>query len=147
MPCPSDGAAGIPALEQVLLLYTGVRFLWAMPALRDPSTNCSCIALHPETYCVKGPEDFSSFEPSALPPLLTAFKPFSASLLSPRCLQAVPSALLRFAEELLLGRAVSLQCCPLAVSSLPPRSPAQPGSRGPAQGILMTPPVGLVPSP
>ena len=53
---------------------------------------------------------------------------------SPRCLQAVPSALLRFAEELLLGRAVSRQRCPLAMSSLHPRSPAQLSSTGPAQG-------------
>jgi len=47
----------------------------------------------------------------------------------------VPSALLGFAEELLLGRAVSLQHCPLAMISLHPRSPAQLSSRGPAQGI------------
>ena len=58
MPCPL-------MVQQVLLLYIEMRFLWAMPALRDPSTNCSCIALHPETYCVKGCEDFSSFVCSA----------------------------------------------------------------------------------
>ena len=56
------------------------------------------------------------------------------------------SNLLRFAEELLLGRAVSLQRCLLAMSSLRPRSLAQLSSRGPAQGILMTPLVGLVSS-
>lgn len=69
----------------------------------------------------------------------------SASLLSPWCLQAVPSALLRFAEELLLGRAVSLQCCLLAMSSLHPSSPAQLSSRGPAQGSTFSAPSGVPP--
>ena len=53
------------------------------------------------------------------------------------------SALLRFAGELLLGRAVSLQHCLLARSSLHPRSPAQLRSRGPAQGITFSAPSGL----
>ena len=64
-------------------------------------------------------------------------------LVCSQCLQAVPSALLRFAEELLLGRAVSLQRCPLAMSSLHPRSPAQLSSRGPAQGSTSSAPSGL----
>jgi len=50
----------------------------------------------------------------------------------------VPSALLCFAEELLVGRAVSLQLCPLAMSFLCPRSPAQLSSRGPAQDSIFS---------
>ena len=58
---------GSPALEHVLPFYTRERShrLWAVPALGDPSTNCSCIALHAETYHVKGCEVFCSFELSA----------------------------------------------------------------------------------
>ena len=43
------------------------------------------------------------------PATAVCLSPLCAQILCPRCLQAVPSALLRFAEELLLGRAVSLQ--------------------------------------
>jgi len=45
----------------------------------------------------------------------------------------VPSALLCFAEELLLGRAAERPFCPLAMQSLHFRGPAQLRSRGPAQ--------------
>jgi len=55
----------------------------------------------------------------------------------------VSSALLGFAEELLLGRAVSLQHCPLVMNCLHPRSPAQLSSRGPAQYISLSAPFGL----
>ena len=78
--------------------------------------NKSCAALQPETYPVQGWEDFSRSELSASP-LHTAFNISLPSLSRPCPLQAVPPALLRCAEELLVGRAVSLQRCPLARGS------------------------------
>jgi len=82
---------------------------------------------------------------SQLPPTADCLSPLSALLLSPWCLQAVPSALLCFAEELLTGRVVSLQRCPVVMSSLCPRRPAQLSSRGPAQGITFLAASGLAP--
>ena len=110
----------------------------------DPSSSRRFIALQPETVAKAvriSPSELSVFSHHRLP--------LSSAGLThlPWCLQAVPSALLRLAEELLLGRAVSLQRCPLAMSSRRPRSPAQLHSRGPARGVLMTPLVGLVPTP
>ena len=57
----------------------------------------------------------------------------------------MPLALLHFTEAWLLGTAVSLQRCPLARSSLRPRSLAQLSSRGPAQGSPFSAPTGLPP--
>ena len=81
------------------------------------------------------------------PPTPNCLQALSPSLLSASLLRSEPPALLRCAEELLLGRAVSLHQGPLARSSLCPRSPAQLSSRGPAQGIGITPLVALVMSP
>lgn len=83
-PVPPMVQQGIPDLEPVLFLCTGERShrLWAITSLREPSRNCSCIALLPETYRVKGCEDVSSSELSSALPLQTAFK-LSLSHLSP----------------------------------------------------------------
>ena len=92
----------------------------------DGTRNNSCVALQPETYPVQGWEDFSHSELSAAP-LHTAFNISLPSPSRPCPLQAVPPALLHCAEELLVGRAVSLQRCPLARSSRWAQEP------GPAQ--------------
>ena len=97
-----------------------------------------------ETYHVEGCEDFAVSEllASSHPRLFNLSLPHSSPL---GTLQAVPSALLRFAEEPLLGRAVSLHHCPLTMSSLRPRSPAQLSSTGPAQGSTFSALSGLPP--
>jgi len=89
------------------------------------------------------------FLPQLAPSILPLLTAFSLSL----CLVPLPSTsagrtltLLRFAEELLLGRAVSLQCCLVSMSSLHPRSAAQLGSRAPAQANTFSAPSGLPPS-
>ena len=73
------------------------------------------------------------------PPTAKCLQALSPSLLSPCQLRSEPPALLRCAEELLLGRAVSLHHGPLARSSLCPRSPAQLSTRRPDQGIAIPP--------
>ena len=74
-------------------------------------------------------------------PLPTASNP--SLLSSPLPMGVEPPALLRCAEELLLGRAVSLHQGPLARSSPCPRSPAQISSRGigisPLGALAMSP--------
>ena len=71
----------------------------------------------------------------------------SPSLLSPCHLRSEPPALLRCAQELLLGTAVSLHQGALATSSLCPTSPAQLSTRRPAQGIAIPPRGALLRSP
>ena len=82
LPCPSDSAAGKPCSKaRPLCLHwrncerppDGSHRLWDMPALGDLFRNHSCIALQPETYPVKGSEDFSPGEVSSLLPPQTAF--------------------------------------------------------------------------
>ena len=65
--------------------------------------------------------------------------------LSTVSLQAVPPGLLRCAEELLLGRAVSLQRCPLARSSpwAQEPGPAQQQRPSPRPPLLCPPPGSL----
>ena len=104
-----------------------------------PSRNLPCTVLQPESYRMQSCEGFSCTELLSACTLRAAWNPFL-----PGCLRSEPPALLRCAEELLLGRAVSLHQGPLATSSLCPRSPAQLSSRGPAQGIGITPLVALV---
>ena len=154
MPCPSEGAAGKLCSKACAfsLHCTNCEsppdrcyWLWDVPALGDHSKNHSCIALQQDTYPVKGCEVFSPGQLSSVLTPQTAFNLPLTSLLSPWCLQAVPSTLLCFAEELLLGRAVSLQHCLLAMSSFQPRSPAQLSSRGSAQCVTFSAPSGLRP--
>ena len=99
----------------------------------------SCIALQPETYRAQGWEVFSSSE-------LCASCHFCLPL-STLSLQAVPPALLRCAEELLLGTAVSLHQGPLSTNSLCPMSLAQLSSTAPAKGTAITPLGALLMSP
>ena len=93
------------------------------------------MALQPETYLVKGCAGFSCRQLSA--PSHSQLPP------TPLPMGVEPPALLRCAEELLLGRAVSLHQGPLARSSPCPRSPAQISSRGigisPLGALAMSP--------
>ena len=91
MPCPSDSAAGSPycAACPPPLHYRNSETctyrshnLRDMPALGVPSRNCSCIALHPEIYCVKSCEKFSSELSASSHPRL---------LLTSVCLTRLPS--------------------------------------------------------
>ena len=114
------------------------RRLQAVIALGEPSRNRSCIALHQETYRVKGCQDFF--------PLSSPLSSHSSLPSVSLCPTPFPRALLRFAEEFFLGRAVSLQCCLLTRSSLHPRSLSQPSSRGPAQDVTFSAPHPTLPS-
>ena len=125
---------GSPALELSLL---PPHQPWPLPALGDPSRNCSCIALHPVTYCVKGCEDFSSTELSA--------SSHSTLPLTSLCLTRLPSVPAGSALSLfvLCGGAAPEQSCLSAVlptcHELPPSqepSPAQQHRTSPRQHFL-----------
>jgi len=123
MPCPSDSAGGSPAPKQHLFLYKGktVRVL-----LTDPIGSGMCqleeiiagttaaLSCSQRLIQLKAVEIFLQLI-STLSSHLTQL-PLNSFLLPSTSLathsQAVPSALLGFKEELLLGTAVSLQHLP-----------------------------------
>ena len=151
LPCPSDGAAGKPCSgacppaphQKIQESHPDRSYqLWYVPGLGDTSGNSSALpcsqrltVLRSVTISARVSSHLSSHPRLPLTSL--------SLLVCPQCLRAVPSALLCFAEELLLGRAVSLQRCLVAMSSIHPRSLAQLSSRGPAQGSTFSAPCGL----
>ena len=103
-----------------------------VPAVEDPSGNPICISLLPETHGVKSLQICPATRcplllHSSLPPITLSFSPRATCGQSLRC-----------AEELLLGRAVSLPHCPLARSSpwAQEPSPAQQHSTRPWHHLL-----------
>ena len=95
-------------------------------ALGDPSRNCSCIALHPEAYCVKDCEHFSHSELSASShPTLPLTSLCLAHLLSVPAGSALsPAALCR-------GAAPGQSCLSAALPACHELPPSQ--EPGPAQ--------------
>jgi len=110
---------GSPALEHVLLFHTrkvvrvhltapiGCGMCQLLEISSGTAASLPCCQRPTVSTAVK----ISLPDISQKPPTADFLFHLSALLLSPRCLQAVTSALLGFAEELLLGRAVSLQHC------------------------------------
>ena len=122
MACPSEGAAGSPcfAAHPHLLQQKNCD-------IPHPPIGCGVCQLEEifpqnagtlpfmQRPTVSTAENISRLVISQHPPTPHCLQPLSSSLLSPRCL-------LCFAEE--LGRDHCLQCCPLAMTSVHPRSSA-----------------------
>lgn len=145
MPCPSDSAAGKPCFgpypltlqqrNRVLMtnpINCQMHQLYKIPPGAEDDLPCAQRLITQRSVKISPPVS------SQHPPTQDCLYALSALQVSSRCLQAVPPALL-------LGRAVYLERCLLAMSSLHPRSLAQISSRGSAQGYTVSAPSGLPP--
>lgn len=102
----------------------------AEPSRQQRSSTLTYTTPQPETYWVKAGEDSSCSELTVVRCCLQPLSLFSPLPLSPA--GRAPSPI----TELLPGRAVSLQLCSLAISSLCPRSPAQQQMLSPRHHLL-----------
>ena len=146
--CPSDGVAGNPCSKAPPAPNRRSwqsrpdrpSQLWKVPALEEASgSHSSNVALQPETYCVRGCEDFSR-QAALSHPLIPHY------LQLPRCpshsgpCRQCPESCFSRKRSCTWTELALCSACQVAMGSGSPRSQAQLRSRGPADDVTFSVP-------